>query len=76
MRDEEVGEAKVLLQVLHEVDYLCLDRDIESRDGFVGNDQPGFGCERAGNAYALSLPATELVWVAKCLFTRKPYLLE
>ncbi len=39
VRDEEVGEVEVVLQVGEQVDDLRLDRDVERRDGLVADDQ-------------------------------------
>ena len=41
VRDKEIGQVELLLQVLQEVERLCLDRDIQCRDRFVGDDQLG-----------------------------------
>jgi hypothetical protein len=41
MGDKEIGEIKLSLKVFQEVDDLCLDRDIERRDGFVADDKTG-----------------------------------
>src|SRR5262245_60476720 len=40
MRDEEHGEPELPLQVLEQVQYLRLDRDVERRYGLVGDDEP------------------------------------
>ncbi len=39
VRDEDVGEAEVALQVLEQVEDLRLHRDVERRDGLVADDQ-------------------------------------
>ena len=39
VRDEQVRELELLLQVVEEVQDLRLDRDVERRDGFVAHDQ-------------------------------------
>ncbi len=59
--DEEVGEAKAILELLEKVDDLGLDRDIESGEGLVGDDEPGLDGEGTGDADALPLAAGELV---------------
>ena len=37
--DEQVGQVEPILQLLQEVDYLLLDRYIQSRDGLFGNNK-------------------------------------
>jgi hypothetical protein len=59
MRDEQVGEAELALQILEQVDDLGADRNIERRDRLVGNDELGRDGERAGDADALPLPTRE-----------------
>ena len=63
MRDEEIGQMKLCLQVFQQIDDLGLDRDVEGGDGFVGHDEAGPEHERAGDADALSLPAGKFVRV-------------
>ena len=63
VRDEEVGEAELRLQVHEQVDDLRLHRDVERRDGLVADDDPGLDRERARDAEALALAAGEFVRV-------------
>ena len=46
VRDEQVGEVELLLQVLEQVEDLGLDRDVERRDRLVAHDQLGPQGER------------------------------
>ena len=39
MADEVIGQAALLLQVLGQVQYLRLDRDVQRRDRFVADDE-------------------------------------
>ncbi len=57
VRDEEIGEAELVLQVLEQVESLRLHRDIEGRDRLVGDDEARIERERAGDADALALAA-------------------
>ena len=59
--DEEIGEREAFLQLLHEIEDLRLDRDIERRDRFVGQDQPCIDGERACDPDALALAAREFM---------------
>ncbi len=63
MGDEQVGEAELVLQVFEEVNDLGLDRNVQRRDGFVGDDEVGVRGEGAGDPDPLSLAAGELVRV-------------
>ena len=64
VRDEDVRQLEVLLQVAEEVQHLRLDRDVERRHGLVAHDQLRRERERARDADALPLAARELVRVA------------
>ncbi len=70
VRDEQVGELFRPLQIHHQVDHLCLDRDVERRDRLVGDDELGVQRESARDADALTLPARELV--RKVAHLRRP----
>lgn len=41
MRNEYICQPHFLLHVLQQVDYLCLNRDVERGDGFVADDEAG-----------------------------------
>src|SRR5205085_1608775 len=60
----EVRELELLLQPLEQVDDLRLDRDVERRDGLVGDDEVRVERERTREADPLPLAARELVRVA------------
>ena len=64
MRDEEVGEAEVALQLCEQVDDLRADADVEGGDGLVAHDEFGAEREGAGDADALALASGEFVRVA------------
>ncbi len=64
MGDQEIGEMKFLLEFLKKQEDLGADGDVESGDGFVGNDERGTKNEGAGEANALALAARKLVWIA------------
>ncbi|MCY1382118.1 hypothetical protein D9M69_701020 [compost metagenome] len=61
MADEQIREPEPLLQIHHQVQHLRLDRYVERRNRFVGNDQRRPGDQRACNGNALALPAGKLV---------------
>ena len=63
--DHDVGRGSpALLEVLHQVEDLGLDGDVEGRDRLVGHDQLGLEGQRPGQADPLALAAGELVGVA------------
>ena len=61
VRDEDVGEPELVLEILEEVQDLRLDRDVERRDRLVADDQLRVDRECARDADALPLAAGELV---------------
>ena len=76
VRDEEVGEALLALQLAHQVEQLRLHRDVERAGGFVAHDHPRRHRERARHRDALTLTAGELVWIAPAHLRRQPHALE
>ena len=64
VRDEQVGEAELLLQILEQVEDLRLHRDVERRDRLVADQQVGPERQRAGDADALALAAGKAVRIA------------
>ena len=65
VRDEQVREAAVALEVLQQVDDLRLDGHVERRHRLVADDEARLDGERARDADALSLAAGELVRIAR-----------
>ncbi len=64
VRDEEISQAQRALQVAEQVDDLGANRDIESADRLIQDEEGRAQCKSAGNINALALPARELVWIA------------
>ena len=64
VRDEDVRQTELLLQVLEQVDDAGLDRHVERRHRLVEDQQLGIERERASDADALTLAAGELVRIA------------
>ena len=65
VRDEQIGEVELLLQLDQEIEDLGLDRDVERRDRLVEHDDPRPQHQRAGDRDALALAAREHVRVAR-----------
>jgi hypothetical protein len=61
MRNEEIGQAEVALQLGQQVDDLRAHAHVEGRDWFVGNDELGTEREGSGDADALALTSAEFV---------------
>ena len=74
MGNEQVGRAGLLLDILHQVDHLCLNGHVQRRDALICDDELGVHDEGAGNAHALALAARELVRIALGMFGRKAHL--
>ena len=76
MRDEEVGEAVLALQVDQQIDHLGLDRDVERGDRLVADDQARSERKRARDADALALAAGKLMRKVPHLVGPQAHLLE
>jgi hypothetical protein len=74
VRDEEIGEPQLGLKVGEQVEDLRLDRNVERRDGFVGDDELRRQHQRAGNRDALTLAAREHVRVAPVVLRPQAHL--
>src|SRR4029077_2359744 len=59
--DKDVGQVELASQLDHQVEDLRLDRDIEGRDRFVGDDHFGVEGEGPRDANTLPLAARELM---------------
>ena len=63
VRDEQVGQPVLLLQIHEQVHDLRLHRNIKRTDRFVAHDELRLHGQRARDANALALPAAELMRV-------------
>lgn len=61
VRDEEIREVMLLLEIGKEVDDLGLDRDVQSTDRFITDNELWLNSESASNADALALAAAEFM---------------
>ena len=64
VRDEQVGQAEALAQILEQIDDLRLDRDVERRDRLVADDEFRLERQSARDPDALALAARHFVRVA------------
>src|SRR6185437_5341104 len=60
VRNEQHCEAELIAQTRQEIEQLCLDRNVETRDDLVGDQYLGNLTKRAGNVDALALAARQL----------------
>src|SRR5439155_6002992 len=68
VRDEDVCESELLLEVLEQVEDLRLHGDVERRDRLVAHDQLRVDSERPRDADALSLTTRKLMREAVVVF--------
>ena len=61
VRDEEIGNAQLLLQLFKHIDDLRLDGNVQRGYSLVADDESGIYCQRSRNTDTLSLTAGELV---------------
>ena len=59
VRDEQVGQAEIALQLVEQRQDLRLHGDVERRDGLVQHQHAGVEEQRAGDRHALPLAARE-----------------
>src|SRR5882757_7310053 len=76
VRDEQIGEAVLALQVDQQVDHLRLDRDVDRRYRFITYNRARPERQRAGNADALPLSAGELMRIVLHLVGPQAHLRE
>lgn len=64
MRNKKIGIAVMVLQVFHQVDDLCLNRNIQRTQRLIANNK--FGIQRNGprDADPLALPTGKFVGIA------------
>src|SRR5699024_5245938 len=65
VRDEDIGQAQILLQLIQQADDLGLHRDIQSGDSLIQNHEFRFDDKRPGNRNALALASRKLPWPAR-----------
>ena len=63
VRDEEVGEAQIPLEVVEKVHHLSLHGDVQGADRLVQDQKVRLHGERSRDPETLALSTTELVWI-------------
>ena len=66
VRDEEIRQVELVLQLLEQVDDLRLNRDVERRHGLVRDDEVRIQSDRPREPDPLALTSRELVGIASC----------
>lgn len=66
--NKEIGELQRLLKLFERIENLSLNGDVESRDGFIANNEVRIKGEGAGDADTLTLTTAEFVGVTRGLF--------
>lgn len=64
VRDEQVGEGKLILKVFEKIENLGLYRNVESAYGFIADDEFWIEYQGTGDADTLALAAREFVRIA------------
>ena len=72
--DEQVRRSRFLLDVLHQVDHLGLDGNVQSGNAFIGDDQFRVHDKGPCDADTLPLSAGELVRIPVVMLRRQSYL--
>ena len=76
MGDEQHRQMQAFLQLLQQVDDLCLHGDVQGGDRLVRDEQLGLQGQRAGDADALALAAGKFTGAALCGVRRKAHHLQ
>src|SRR5687768_2096159 len=72
VRDEDIGQVEVLLQVLQQVQSLRLDGNVQRRDWLITDDQLRVQRKGAGDANALALSARKFMRITAQVIRPQP----
>src|SRR5437868_7408897 len=64
MRDKQVRQPELALQVRQQIDDLRAHTHVKRRDRFIEHHEAGFERESAGDADALPLSSRKFVWIS------------
>ena len=76
VRDEQIGERQLVSQILSRLRICAWIETSSADDRFVEDEKPRRERKRAGNAYALALPAGELVRKSRGVVRQEPHEVE
>ena len=71
MADEEICKPELFLKTSQEVDDLCLDGYVKSRNRFIAEDEIRVKSQSSCDTDSLSLSTTELMWISGLGILRK-----
>jgi len=74
--DEQIRNAKLLLQVLQQIDHLRLHRHVERGNRLVTHDQLWLRRQGSRDANTLPLTAGKLMWITLRVFRRKAHCVQ
>src|ERR1043166_1624859 len=76
MRDKQIRQTKLFLQILQQIHDLRLNRHIESRYGLIANYQFRIERQSSCDADPLALSTRKFVWITVGIFRIEPDLLQ
>ena len=76
VRNEEIGQSQILLEIREDVEHLCLNRHVKRGDRLIAHQQLRVERNAACDAHALALTAGELMRIAAQLRFRQADHLE
>ncbi len=72
MADKQIGIAVLALEILENIDHLCLNRDIQSRDRLITHNKFRMCHQCTGDADTLSLSTGKLMWIPVIVIRLEP----
>ncbi len=76
VRDEEIGVIELLLQILHQIQDLRLNRDVQRGCGLISDDEIRIHRKNPCKHDTLVLTAAQLVWIAVDVLRVEPHGLD
>ena len=73
VRNKEISQAELFLQILKHIHNLRLNGDIKSGYRLITDNKFGIYGKRSGNSYSLSLPSGKLVRITVRMLGVQPY---
>ena len=73
---KQIRDSLFLLEILQQVNHLCLDGYVKCRYGLIANDQIRLKNQRPCNPHTLSLPAGKLMGIPAAVLFCQAYPLQ
>ena len=64
MRNKQIGQAQLCLQLLQQIDDLRLNRDVQCSNGLIQHNELRVDGQRSGNPHPLTLSTGKLMGIA------------